>query len=210
MISMMKRYSGFPKYNLIPQLFGTLALQFPVFIINHMFTKVELGYFDLTQQAILAPFALISVAVSQVLLQAVTKKKRDREKFYHDFIKLTLLLLALGVVSVVIIELWGPQLYSFVFGKKWEIAGEYSRILIIGFTFFLVVSPMGAVLMGLEEIRILSIWNLIHFLLILGLYFIRGISFVTFLELFAGIEVLAFTIFFILIARAVIRYDKEL
>jgi O-antigen/teichoic acid export membrane protein len=210
MISMMKRYSGFPKYNLIPQLLGTLALQFPVFIINHMFTKVELGYFDLTQQAILAPFALISVAVSQVLLQAVTKKKRDGEKFYHDFIRLTFLLLAVGVTSVVIIEFWGPQLYSFVFGKKWEIAGEYSRILIIGFMFFLVVSPMGAVLMGLEEIRILSIWNLIHFLLILGLYFIRGISFITFLELFAGIEVLAFTIFFILIAGAVIRYDKEL
>jgi O-antigen/teichoic acid export membrane protein len=209
-ISVMKRYIGFPKYNLVPQLLGTLAMQFPVLIINRMFTKTDLGFFDLTQQAILAPFALISVAVSQVLLQAVTKKKRDREKFYHDFIKLTLLLLILGLASVVVIELWGPQLYSFVFGKTCRIAGEYSRILIIGFMFFLVVSPMGAVLMGLEEIRILSLWNLVHFILISGLYFIKNISFMTFLKLFVSIEVVAFTIFYLLIVRAIIKYDKGL
>ena len=209
-ITVMKRYIGFPKFNLVPQLLGTLAMQFPVFIINRMFTKTDLGFFDLTQQAILAPFALISVAVSQVLLQAVTKKKRDKEKFYHDFLKLTFLLLMLGLASVIVIELWGPQLYSFVFGKTCRIAGEYSRILIIGFMFFLVVSPMGAVLMGLEEIRILSLWNLVHFLLITGLYFIRDISFMTFLKLFAGIEVVAFTIFYLLIVRVINKYDKGL
>ncbi len=207
-ISVMKRYIGFPKYNLIPQLFGTLAFQFPVFIINRMFTKTELGYFDLTQQAILAPFALISVAVSQVLLQAVTKKKHDKEKIYHDFMNLTFLLLAIGLTSVVVIELWGPGLYSFVFGKTCRIAGDYSRILIIGFMFFLVVSPMGAVLMGLEEIRVMSLWNLVHFVLIFGLYFITGITFITFLKLFVAIEVVAFTIFYFLIMKAIIKHDR--
>lgn len=207
-ISVMKRYIGFPKYNLIPHLFGTLALQFPVFIINRMFTKTDLGYFDLTQQAILAPFALISVAVSQVLLQVVTKKKHDRENIYHDFMNLTFLLLAIGLTSVVVIELWGPQLYSFVFGKTCRIAGEYSRILIIGFMFFLIVSPMGAVLMGLEEIRIMSLWNLIHFILIFGLYFVTNITFITFLKLFVAIEVVAFSIFYLLIIKAIIKHDK--
>jgi O-antigen/teichoic acid export membrane protein len=189
---------------------GTIALQFPVFIINRLFTKTDLGFFDLTQQAILAPFALISVAVSQVLLQVVADKRHKKEKIYHDFINLSLLLLILGIVSVVVIELWGPELFSFVFGKKCMIAGIYSRVLIIGYLFFLVVSPMGVVLMGLEEIRVLSLWNLVHFLLIGGLYFVKNISFITFLKLFVGIEIVAFTIFYILITNAIIKYERQL
>ena len=209
-ISVMKRYSGFPKFNLVPHLMGTIALQFPVFIINRLFTKTDLGFFDLTQQAILAPFALISVAVSQVLLQVVADKRHKKEKIYHDFINLSLLLLVLGIVSVVVIELWGPELFSFVFGKKCMIAGIYSRVLIIGYLFFLVVSPMGVVLMGLEEIRVLSLWNLVHFLLIGGLYFVKNISFITFLKLFVGIEIVAFTIFYIMITNAIIKYERQL
>jgi O-antigen/teichoic acid export membrane protein len=207
---LMRRYIHYPKFNLLPALIGTLAMQFPVFIINRLFTKTELGFFDLTQQAILAPFALISVAVSQVLLQVVTEKKHKREKIYHDFIKLSLLLLALGLVSVVVIELWGPELFAFVFGKKCLIAGLYSRILIIGYVFFLVASPMGAILMGLEEIRVMSLWNLIHFILIVGLYFVKDITFINFLKIFVGIEIVAFTIYYVLINKALIKYEKQL
>ncbi len=209
-VSVMKRYSAFPKFNLFPQLLGTIAMLFPVFIINRLFTKTDLGFFDLTQQAILAPFALISVAVSQVLLQAVTKKKQDREKIYPDFIQLSALLLGLGLASVVILELWGPELFSFVFGKRCLIAGFYSRILIIGYLFFLVVSPMGAILIGLEKIRVMSLWNLLHFLLIGGLYFVKNITFITFLKLFVGIEIVAFTIFYLLITKVVMKYEKQL
>lgn len=209
-LTLIKKYRHFPKFNLLPALLGTLAMQFPVFIINKLFTKTELGFFDLTQQAILAPFALIAVAVSQVLLQVVTEKKHKSEKIFNDFIRLSLLLLAIGLVSVTIVELWGPELFSFVFGDKWLIAGSYSRILIIGYLFFLVVSPMSAILMGLEEIRVLSLWNLLHFLLIVGLYFVKNITFIDFLKIFVGIEVVAFTIFYILTSKAVIKYEKQL
>ena len=207
---LIKRYRHFPKFNLLPALLGTLAMQFPVFIINKLFTKTELGFFDLTQQAILAPFALITVAVSQVLLQVVTEKKHKGEKILGDFMRLSVLLLAIGIVSAAIIELWGPELFSFVFGNKWSVAGSYSRILIVGYLFFLVVSPMGAILLGLEEIRILSLWNLLHFLLIVGLYFVKNISFIDFLKLFVGIEIVAFTIFYMLTVKAVMKYEKRL
>lgn len=96
------------------------------------------------------------------------------------------------------------------FGKTCRIAGVYSRILIIGFMFFLVVSPMGAVLIGLEEIRVMSLWNLVHFILITGLYFIKDVTFITFLKLFVAIEVVAFTIFYLLIVKAIIKHDKGL
>jgi len=206
----MKRYSDFPKFNLVPQLLGTVAMQLPVFMINRLFTKTELGFFDLTQQAIVAPFALISVAVSQVLLQRVTEKRQNSRKLLRDFLNISAMLFLIGLTSVAVIELWGPELFSLVFGKRCLIAGSYSRVLIIGNMFFLVVSPMGAVLMGLEKIRLLSLWNVIHFLLLIGLYFVKNITFMDFLKLFVSIEIIAFTTFYILVTRTVIIYDKQL
>jgi O-antigen/teichoic acid export membrane protein len=210
MLALMRRYIHFPKFNLLPALLGTLAMQFPVFIINRFYTKTELGFFDLTQQAILAPFALITVAVSQVLLQVVTEKKNKKEKLFKDFMQLSVLLLFIGVVSLVVIELWGPVLFSFVFGDKWELAGVYSQTLIFGYLFFLVVAPMNAVLLGLEEIKLLSIWNLIHFLLMAGLMFINGISFQGFLTFFACIEAVVFTLLYLLIITTIRKYERNL
>jgi O-antigen/teichoic acid export membrane protein len=207
---LMRRYSNFPKFNLLPALLGTLAMQFPVFIINKLFTKTELGFFDLTQQSILAPFALITVAVSQVLLRQVTDKKNKGEKIYKDIVGLSVILLGIGILSLVIIELFGPSLFSFVFGVKWAMAGICARILIIGYLFFLVVAPMNAVLLGLEEIRLLSIWNLIHFLLMCILLLFDKIGFMLFLKVFAGIEVVSFSVLYVLIMMAVRKYEQSL
>ncbi|MEI7895986.1 MAG: oligosaccharide flippase family protein, partial [bacterium] len=208
--AMAKRYIAFPKFNLVPHMLGTIAMQLPVFMINRLFTKTDLGFYDLTQQAILAPFSLISVAISQVLLQRITEKKHRGEKIFRDFMNLSAMLLMIGLASFAVIELWGPQLFSLVFGNKCMVAGTYARVLIIGYIFFLVVSPMGAILLGLEKIRIFSLWNVLHFLLLIGLYFVRDITFKDFLLLFVSIEVAAFSILYFWITKTVMKYDRQL
>ncbi len=202
-------YRHFPLFNLLPHLLGTIAMQYPVFIISRMFTKSDLGFFDLTQQAILLPFALITTAVSQVLLQKVTENRNAHLSLRPDFLRVSAILAGIGLVSLGVIIFFGPFLFSFVFGAKWILAGDYSRILITGYIFFLVASPMNAVLIGLEKIRTLGLWNLIHFCLMVGLGMIKGIEFLTFIKLFAVLEIISFTIFYLLTLNAVIRHDQQ-
>jgi len=209
-IGLARTYSHFPKYNLLPHLLGTIAMQYPVFIISRMFTKADLGFFDLTQQAILFPFALITVAVSQVLLQKVTENRNRNQSVLSDFYRVSMILGAIGMISLVLIEFFGPVLYAFIFGAKWAIAGSYSRILIIGYIFFLIASPMNSVLISLEKIRTLSLWNLIHFLLMIMLGFIRNIDFPTFLKLFTVVEILSFSTFYLLTLRMVLKFEKQI
>jgi O-antigen/teichoic acid export membrane protein len=207
---MLKEYFHFPKYNLIPQLMGTIAMQFPVFIISRHFTKTDLGYFDLTQQAIIFPFSLITVAISQVLLQMVSEKRNKKQGIKKDFLGLSVILLGIGIVSVLLIEFWGPALFSFIFGSKWTLAGHYSRTLIIGYLFFLVASPMTGILIGLEKIKSLGLWNLVHLLLMIALSRIPDISFPTFLQLFVGLEIISFSFFYFLTFFAVRKYERDL
>lgn len=90
------------------------------------------------------------------------------------------------------------------------IAGSYARVLIIGYMLFLVVSPMGAILLGLEKIRIFSLWNVLHFLLLIGLYFVRNITFIDFLLLFVSIEIVAFSVLYFWITKTVMKYDRQI
>lgn len=207
---MMKEYYHFPKYNLVPHLMGTIAMQFPVFIISRHFTKTDLGYFDLTQQAIIFPFSLITVAISQILIQLVSEKKNKEQAIRRDFLELSVLLFVIGIISVLLIELWGPSLFTIIFGAKWTLAGHYSQTLIIGYFFFLIASPMNGILIGLQNIKSLGIWNLIHLLLMIGLSCFRDISFTTFLQLFVGLEIISFSFFYLLTINAVWKYEKNL
>lgn len=210
MKAVLLRYINFPKYNLVPSLLGTIAMQFPVFAINRLFTRTELGFYDLTQQAIMAPFVLITVAVSQVFLQSVSEKRQKQERISGDFISLSLILLAIGVVSLGVIELWGQPLFRLVFGMKWSAAGSYARILIIGYVVYLVSAPMTAILQGLERIRLISLWNLLHVLIMGSLFLVKSTDFITFLWIFTGLESLVFGLLFVFVFGAVRKYEKSL
>lgn len=127
-----------------------------------------------------------------------------------DFIRLTGVLATIGLVSLIIIELWGVPLFSWVFGSKWTQAGNFAQILIAGYLFFLVVSPMIAFLQGLEKIRLISFWNVFHFLIMGSLLFLHNITFTGFLKLYAGLEIVVFLILFGIVFRVIRRYDLTL
>ena len=207
---LLKRYSHFPKFNLLPHLLGTIGMQYPVFIINRLYTKTDLGQFDLTQQALVFPFALITVAVSQVLMKKVTDDRNEKKPVLRDFLHVTAVLGIIGIISLVIIVLFGPVLFSFVFGSEWHLAGIYSRTLIFGYIFYLVASPMNAVLISLEKVKTLGIWNVFHFLLMIGLGFFRDIPFPTFLKFFAFFQIISFTLFYLLTFNEVRKHDAGL
>jgi len=207
---LLKRYSHFPKYNLLPHLLGTIGMQYPVFIINSLYTKTDLGQFDLTQQALVFPFALITVSVSQVLMKKVTDDRNEKKPVLRDFLHVTAVLGVIGITALIIIVLFGPVLFSFVFGSEWHLAGIYSRTLIFGYIFYLVASPMNAVLISLEKVKTLGIWNVFHFLLMIGLGFIRDIPFPTFLKFFAIFQILSFSLFYLLTFNEVRKHDAGL
>ena len=207
---LFRQYAHFPRFNLLPHLLGTIAMQYPVFIINRNYTKTDLGFFDLTQQALILPFALITVAVSQVLLKKVTENRHEEKPVRHDFFLVSAVLAGIGIFCLVIIEFFGPVLFSFVFGSKWVMAGVYSRTLIFRYLFFLIASPMNAVLIGLEKVKTLGIWNITHFLLMIILGSIKGIPLQTFFKLLALFQVISYSIFYLLTLNAVLKFDSRL
>jgi O-antigen/teichoic acid export membrane protein len=71
----------------------------------------------------------IGGAISQVFYQQASLLKNDNEKLKKLTIGTIKKSSLVSLPFLILLLLWGPQLFAFVFGKEWEIAGEYARIL---------------------------------------------------------------------------------
>lgn len=208
--SVLKKYSSFPKYNLVPAVLDSLTIAFPVLFINKFFSTDHAGYFDLTQMALVAPLSLISATISQVLLQNISEKKNKLVSIKRNIIKLTLLLSVIGIFTTIIILLFGTELFSFVFGEKWKLSGDYSKILIFCYIVRFIISPISIVLISLEKIKMLSLWQILYFLLISSLVFFSYFTIEQFIKLYVIFNVAAYLVYAILITLIIREYEKNI
>tara|TARA_R110001592_G_scaffold163180_1_gene396919 strand:- start:2213 stop:3484 length:1272 start_codon:yes stop_codon:yes gene_type:complete len=204
------KYKDYPIYSAIPSLLNAVSLFLPVLIINKFYSQESTGYFDLSRQMLALPLALISTTVSQVLLQKVAEQKNNATKISSFILKLSSILLILSVVGGSIIYLFGPQLFSFIFGSDWLISGEIAQILVFGYCIKFIVSPLSTVFISLEKIRISSIWQVFYFSLICLLLLMENIDLEHFLMYYVIIDIVAYSIYFVLILIITKNYDNQL
>lgn len=208
--TLLLKYKDFPLYNSLPTLLNTLSFVLPIFIINNLYTKEITGQFDLTKQMLALPIALISAAVSQVLIQKITELKQSRTPIKPLIIKTLLYLTLISSIGFILILLFGIDIFTFIFGNEWKLAGELSQILIFAFALKFVVSPLSVLFISLEKIKISSIWQIAYFIAICSLFFLKDISIKTFLYYYIYIELAAYFIYLILMLWVASKNDKQL
>ena len=77
-----RKYSEFPKYNLIPGFMSACSFLLPAIFINKFYSSEYTGFFDLSKLVLSIPLALVASSVSRVLLQQVSEKFQEKKKFY--------------------------------------------------------------------------------------------------------------------------------
>ena len=145
MINMAKRYKNFPMISL-PSSFTTelYANLFSV-LLSSLYNVALLGHYYMAQRVLGLPSALLGVSIGQVFFQSAVKEKEKtgqaRVIFKSTVKKLFLIALPFFVTSFFIVE----DLFAFVFGENWRIAGTYSQILIPIFFVRLLSTPVSMI-----------------------------------------------------------------
>ncbi|MDY0140438.1 MAG: oligosaccharide flippase family protein [Bacteroidales bacterium] len=206
----LKRYRNFPKYQALPALLNTASILLPIFLINKYFSHDTAGYFDLSRQILAVPIAFITAALSQVLLKDYSGRIIKKQKLKTNILKTAGLLSVLILPFLILIMLFGEELFGFVFSPVWTQSGAFSAILVPAFAIQFIVSPLSISFTVLEELKILAIWQITYFLLISCLYFFTGLSIEKFLIIFTIINILSYLIYFILILHVCNKYDKTI
>lgn len=206
----LRRYKDFPLYSSVPSLMNSISLFLPAIIVNQYYTLELTGQFGFSRQLLSVPLAFISIAISQVLLQKIAESSKLKKKILPLIFKITILLAALSSVGIIVLELFGIELFKWVFGEKWETAGRLSQILVFSYAIKFVVSPLTAIFTALEKIKISSIWQIGYFILIGSLYLLKDLSIEEFLFYYIILDLFAYSIYYFLLISVCKKYDNKI
>lgn len=136
-----RKYYDFPLYRTPQVLVNSLSQSLPIFIIAWYFGAAEAGFYTLAQTILGAPVTLLSGAISNVYYPKVTEKINGNAPVFAFITKSTLLLLLVATLIYLVVILFGPWIFSLVFGDKWEMAGEFGRWMALYCIFWLAARP---------------------------------------------------------------------
>lgn len=205
-----RKYSEFPRVNVIPSLMSACSFLLPVIMLNKFFSTEIAGYFDLSKLLLSVPLALISTSVSSVLLQSLTEKINEKKSLKKDILLVLGLVLFIGTAEIIIIALFGIGIFTFIFGERWELSGRISQILVWSYALNFLVASFSTVFVSLQKIRLLSIWQIFYFFSVISLVLFRKMDFIEFIRIYVGIEIICYLVIIIIMTYIVVNYEKKL
>ena len=171
LLEVSRRYRKYPLYSTPSNLIYTLGNNIPMLFILAVFGSLDVGLFGLATNIISIPLSFVGMSVSQVFFAEAAKIGKDRPTELRTMsIELVRKLATIGLIPFFIVVIFGPQMFSLVFGTQWYQAGEYARVLSVMVYFHLLILPVGRIFEILELQKVSLIFNMIR-LLSIGLVF---------------------------------------
>ncbi|UPT77635.1 oligosaccharide flippase family protein [Sulfurovum sp. XGS-02] len=200
-LALAKRYKNFPKYSMWAALANTLSQHLTNILISTFYSISTLGFYSLVQRVLGMPAALIGGSIGQVFFQQATKEKQQTGRAIKTFNKTVKKLIMIGLPSFGILFFIVEDLFAFVFGEEWRIAGEYAQIVIPLFFIRFVVSTVSQLNSIFEKnlnglyIQVILLTTVIGLFLIVDLYSIDFEVFLKLMTLFLFVEFIALYVY---------------
>jgi O-antigen/teichoic acid export membrane protein len=150
------------------------------------------------------PSALIGGAIGQVFFQQATKEKHETGRAINSFNSTIKKLLIIGIPSFGILFFIVEDLFAFVFGEEWRIAGVYAQIVVPLFFVRFVVATVSNTNNIFELQKVSLIWQIILLILSISCLYISNLylfDFKSFLVLLVSIISIHYIILFLILKR---------
>jgi O-antigen/teichoic acid export membrane protein len=201
MSSLAIRYQNFPKFSMWAILSNSLFQNLTSILISAYFSVTTLGFYSLVQRMLGMPSVLVGNSVGQVFYQEAANELQKTGKAIQTFDSTVKKLFYLAVPSFGLLFFTAENLFLFVFGENWKVAGTYAMILIPFFAVRFIVVPVTNITSVYEKQRIFLFWQLLLLFLSLIILFISKIyalSFENYLFIFTTVLTLHYVILFII------------
>lgn len=135
MKQLAKVYRDFPMYSASMEMINSLSLGLPVLLLTHFYGIAVAGAYAFSMRIISTPMNFVLTALRQVLFQKAAEAHNNGDRLMPLYVKITSGLFALTLFPSLIIFIWAPQLFAWVFGSQWHMAGEFARSLMLWIMF---------------------------------------------------------------------------
>jgi len=134
-------YKDFPLYRAPQVVLNTASKSLPILMLGAFFGPAVVGYYVLTRSVLGLPATLLGASVQSVFYPHFNEAVVGQRQTLPLLLKATLGLAVIGVWPFLIIILFGPDLFAWVFGAAWQTAGQYAQWLAVWSFFALANRP---------------------------------------------------------------------
>jgi O-antigen/teichoic acid export membrane protein len=197
MFYMAKKYRSYPLYSLPSGISNVSANQLPVIWLTKIFNADISGFYFLVHKILSAPIALFSSSVGLVFRQYAQSEKISTGTYSKIYITTLKKLSLMGLPIFTIVGLFGQEIFSFIFGSEWKVAGLYAQILSPMFFLKFTIFPLLSSFNVSDKLKIDFIGQVIHMLsivmaLLIGYFYNSALYSIVFISLFGSIFYLIF------------------
>ncbi|MDO9181457.1 MAG: oligosaccharide flippase family protein, partial [Bacteriovorax sp.] len=138
-----KEYENFPKYDVPSVLVNVIANQLPILALGKYFGLGVLGLYSFMYKVLMMPISLLSNTILDVFKQRATEDYNKYGNCRDIYVKTFKKLVILGIVPFTILGVFAPEIFAFVFGENWRMAGEFAQIMTPMLYLKFVISPLS-------------------------------------------------------------------
>jgi O-antigen/teichoic acid export membrane protein len=139
------QYKNLLIYGTPSDFINNLINQIPVFLLQKFAGLNYVGYYNFTQRFLGLPQIFLSSAIVDIFKQKASYSYSNYGNCHEVFVKTFKALSIIAIIPFLVILLFAPQIFGFVFGEQWINAGIFARFLGIMFFFRFIVSPLSYV-----------------------------------------------------------------
>jgi O-antigen/teichoic acid export membrane protein len=125
--SLLKKYKDFPLFRSPEVFINAISQSLPILLLTSFFGPASAGFYSIGKSILGLPSQLIGKSVGDVFYPRISEAANNKEKLTPLIKKSTLLLAVIGVIPFSLVGIFGPMMFSFVFGEEWITAGHYAR-----------------------------------------------------------------------------------
>ena len=138
-----KRYINYPRFDLPSSLIGVAGSQVPTLLLGVLFGSSFLGFYAIVDRICLAPLTVIGAAVGSVFRVRATQLALETGDFRQEYLRTFVRLILPAFIIFSPLVLFGPEIFSLVFGDKWRTAGEIAQVMAPLYFLRLIASPLS-------------------------------------------------------------------
>jgi len=172
MILLAKRYKDFPKFSMPGILVNVSMTNITNILISSLYDITTLGYYSVVQRVINLPSSLIGGAIGNVYFQESSLEKQQTGIAIKSFMGVLKKLTIVGILPYFILFFVVEDIFPFIFGDNWKIAGEYAKIVIPLSLIRFIVSPISIAMTVFEKQKIGMYWQVSMFIISMSILFI--------------------------------------
>ena len=125
-----KEYIDFPLYSASQNMINALSSGLPVLLLGHFYGIKVAGEYAFGVSILQVPMGFILTSLRQVLFQKAAETQHMGGNLLSLYIITTKGLFFTALFPSLVLFVWAPQIFSFIFGEQWGEAGEFTRSLI--------------------------------------------------------------------------------